>query len=58
MDQAALRARLEACLLTEEELEPGLASWRAATDPFPILADAPPHDPETDPAAATPVENR
>lgn len=39
MDQAALVERLEACLLTSEELEPGLASWRAAADPFPIMAE-------------------
>ena len=39
MDQAALVGRLEACLLTKEELEPGLASWCAAADPFPIMAE-------------------
>lgn len=48
MDQAALRARLEACLLTEEELEPGLASWRAATDPFPLMAEHPAEGQEAD----------
>ena len=41
MDQAALVTRLEACLLTDEELAPGLASWPAATDPFPLMAENP-----------------
>lgn len=48
MDQAALMARLETCLLTEEELAPGLATWGAAADPFPVMAESPAEDQEAD----------
>jgi G3E family GTPase len=58
MDRTALMARLDACLLTEEELQPGLSSWRAATDPFPIPAETPLHDQAADPASSVPVEAR
>ncbi|MCS6285372.1 MAG: GTP-binding protein [Nitrospira sp.] len=57
MDQAALMARLETCLLTEEELSPGLATWGAAADPFPVMAEAPPHSEESG-SASVPVEGR
>ena len=35
MDEAALRARLDACLLTEEEMRYGASWWRNLPDPFP-----------------------
>ncbi len=35
MDQAALTGRLDACLLTEAELEAGPAGWLSYADPFP-----------------------
>lgn len=34
MDEAALRARLEACLLTDAEMALGPAGWAALPDPF------------------------
>ena len=48
MDRAALMARLETCLLTEEELAPGLATWGAAADPFPVMAESPAEGSEAD----------
>jgi len=39
MDRAELIAKLDACLLTDEELKPGLPSWQMAANPFPILAE-------------------
>ena len=35
MDEAALRASLDACLLTDAELAQGKAAWRKYSDPFP-----------------------
>lgn len=35
VDEAALRGRLDACLLTENEIEQGHAAWRTLPDPFP-----------------------
>lgn len=35
MDEAALRARLDACLLNEEELLLGHHAWKSLPDPFP-----------------------
>lgn len=40
MDEPALRARLDACLLTDEELAAGPAGWRRFPDPFPEWAFA------------------
>lgn len=40
MDEAALRAALDACLLTEAELNQGVAYWQQLTDPFPHWAVA------------------
>ncbi len=37
MDESALRAQLEGCLLTEEEFEPGRAGWATLEDPFPAM---------------------
>lgn len=54
MDRAALTARLDACLLTEEELRPGLACWRDIADPFPIPAGQVLQDHESGPASALP----
>ncbi len=50
MDRIALVMKLDACLLTDEELQPGLALWRVATDPFPVSAEAQPDDHEADSA--------
>lgn len=35
MNEAALRARLDACLLTDEEMAQGPEAWRRFNDPFP-----------------------
>ena len=35
MNEAALRARLDACLLTESEMRHGASSWANLPDPFP-----------------------
>lgn len=35
MDEAALRAALDACVLTDAEVEQGKAAWRKYPDPFP-----------------------
>jgi hypothetical protein len=35
MDEAALRARFDACLLTDEEMALGPNGWEALADPFP-----------------------
>jgi G3E family GTPase len=37
MDQAALTARLNACLLTEDEWASGRSSWEGESDPFPPM---------------------
>ncbi|MBK7533895.1 MAG: GTP-binding protein [Myxococcales bacterium] len=41
MDEQALRRRFDACLLTDEELAEGPASWRGLFDPFPSWGDVP-----------------
>lgn len=38
MDQQALQARFDACLLTEAELASGMAAWKKLPDPFPRWA--------------------
>ncbi|MCC5857490.1 MAG: GTP-binding protein [Ectothiorhodospiraceae bacterium] len=35
MDAPALRARFDACLLTDEAFAKGQATWRSLPDPFP-----------------------
>jgi len=35
MDEAAFRARVERCLLTDEEMAMGVAGWQSFHDPFP-----------------------
>jgi G3E family GTPase len=35
MDEAALRATLDACLLTDKEMRPGAKAWANLPDPFP-----------------------
>jgi G3E family GTPase len=35
MDEAALRGRLDACLLTDAEMAQGPQAWHLFTDPFP-----------------------
>ena len=40
MDEAMLRGRLDACLLTDEELALGPSGWRSLPDPFPRWAFA------------------
>ena len=39
MDEAALTAALDACLLTDDELAAGVESWADLPDPFPAWAD-------------------
>jgi len=34
MDEAALREKLEKCLLTEEEMSMGASGWKSFEDPF------------------------
>jgi len=41
MDEAILRARLDACLLTDEEMAQGPAAWTSWTNPFPGWPDEP-----------------
>jgi G3E family GTPase len=50
MDQAALTARLDACLLTEEEWSLGGGAWKRTPDPFPPMEIAT----ETDALSTTP----
>jgi len=38
LDQAALRAALDACLLTDDEMALGVRAWRRFPDPFPRWA--------------------
>ncbi len=38
MDEAALRARLEDCLLAAPEAAPDFGAWRSLPDPFPVWA--------------------
>jgi G3E family GTPase len=40
MDEAALRQRLEACLLTDAEMKGGPAAWSRLADPFPSWGPA------------------
>jgi G3E family GTPase len=44
MDEADMRRRLDACLLTEAEFAAGEAAWLALPDPFPRWALADPSD--------------
>jgi G3E family GTPase len=39
LDEAALRARLDAALLTKKELDAGLKGWRKLPDPLPAWSD-------------------
>lgn len=52
MDEAALRARLDACLVSDEEFAGGPAVWKRLADPFPLWAVAE----EPDAAAAEAVD--
>jgi hypothetical protein len=36
MDEMALRARLDACLLTRDEHAGGAQAWASLADPFPV----------------------
>jgi G3E family GTPase len=46
MDEAGLRRRLDACLLTDAEMARGVRAWRSLPDPFPKwrLAESAPAD--------------
>ncbi len=44
LDEAALRSRLEAALLTEAEMALGPARWASLLDPFPAWTEGPPGD--------------
>lgn len=50
LDIASIRAKLGACLMTDDEIAEGLDAWRALADPFPdwqmALPDVPIVDPE------------
>jgi len=39
MDEPALRAELDGCLLTEAEMSGGPVAWRELHDPFPAWHD-------------------
>ncbi len=41
MDEMALRARLDHCLLTDAEMEMGPAAWAGFADPFPLWGQRP-----------------
>ncbi|MFM0289420.1 zinc metallochaperone GTPase ZigA [Paraburkholderia megapolitana] len=41
MDEAALRERLDACLLSDAEMYAGPSEWLKFTDPFPVWREAP-----------------
>ena len=47
LDQAALRRRLDACLLDKDELALGHAAWKMLPDPFPAWGVASAHDAAT-----------
>lgn len=49
MDEAALRRRLDACLLTDVEMARGVRAWRSLPDPFPKwrLVESEPADAQT-----------
>ncbi len=47
LDQRALSAMLDACLLTPEEVAAGDAAWRAYADPFPAWTEEPVDEPAT-----------
>lgn len=40
MDRAALSAKLDACLVTDEEWSSGMRAWEGRTDPFPAAGKA------------------
>jgi len=52
MDRAALERRLDACLLTDDEMRGGPAAWRALPDPFGSWEQAPDDEAVGDPAPA------
>lgn len=52
LDETALRRRLDACLLSEEEMLAGVASWTSLPDPFPVWSIS--EDTEQDDALTTP----
>ena len=52
MDQAALTRRLDACLLTDEELALGSIGWRQLPDPFPQWSIQDLDEAEDEPEAA------
>lgn len=49
LNQAALTAMLDACLVTEEELRAGPSLWQTFTDPFPEWSEVEVDDEETAP---------
>ena len=46
MDEAALRAKLEACLLTDAEMVQGISMWTDYNDPFPSWDEEESHESE------------
>ncbi|MFN0066336.1 MAG: zinc metallochaperone GTPase ZigA [Limisphaerales bacterium] len=54
-DEPALRAMLDACLLTDREMAAGPAAWAALPDPFLPWTPATPAPPETQPMLLRPA---
>lgn len=48
MDEAAIRADLDRCLLSDEEMAAGRAAWVNFPDPFPVWEQSSPEDIETE----------
>ena len=48
MDETDIRAKLDACLLTDAELARGRAGWVKLHDPFPVWEKDAPEDIETE----------
>ncbi len=48
MDEAAIRASLDRCLLCDEEMAAGRAAWVNFADPFPVWEQTSPEDIETE----------
>jgi G3E family GTPase len=48
MNEADIRARLDACLLTDAEMALGRAGWMKLADPFPVWTQGSPEEMETE----------
>jgi len=54
VDEAVMRARLDACLLTDEEMKLGLSGWALLPDPFPIWTVEEDEDEDTEDGSEEP----